>query len=109
MSTYRLVIIWNTAIRVYDVNTDITHATLKSELLPPTGKLFYDAITDIHNYYGLIEGELVAFRGNKEGGYSADFVTLESRECWQLNKVGSTLHMICKESGLNYVAEFYIN
>jgi len=38
-----------------------------------------------------------------------DYITLESLDCWGINKFESTIHVICRESGASYVAEYYYN
>jgi len=51
----------------------------------------------------------VAYRIDANLTINTDYIDLESKECWGLNKYETTLHMICKEGGLNYVAEMYFN
>ena len=92
---------------VYDFNYNLTHAFLVKELTPPEGKTYVSAVVH-RDFYVLSQKQLITYR-MKEGEYQADFVGLESEECWGLNKYDTTLHMICKESGAHYVAEMYFN
>jgi hypothetical protein len=98
-----LLAVWNTALRIYHLTDSATKAVLHAELLPPTGTLFNDALPDHGKYWALAEGTFVAFRPNEKGELDVSIVELESKECTTLSKFETTLHMICKEGGLNYV------
>lgn len=104
----KVILVWDSSIQIYHFSLDLKSTTLTQALVPPTGKLYTSAVVD-HNIYALIEGQLVAYRTDANLTINADFIDLESRECFGLNKYESTLHMICKEGGANYVAEMLFN
>lgn len=90
----KAVVVWNTVLKVYKFATDFLSVKLFQEFTPPKGKYYTSAIID-HNFYALIEGQMIAYRTDKNNTAQIDYVDLESKDCWGMNKYETTLHIIC--------------
>lgn len=62
-------------IMVYHFDLNVTIGELTLELTPPKGKFYTGAVID-HNFYALIEGQLVTYRMDKNMTYQTDYVNL---------------------------------
>jgi hypothetical protein len=57
----KIVAVWNSVLKVYNFSLDLRSSSLTNELTPPAGKYYTSAAID-HNFYALVEGQLVAYR-----------------------------------------------
>lgn len=104
----KIVAVWDNVIKVYHFSFDLKEVSLAHEFTPPAGKVYTGAAID-HDYYALIQGQLVAYRRTPNLTMETSYIDLQSKDCWGINKYESTLHIICREGGVNYVAEFYLD
>lgn len=58
----------------------------------------------------MVEKHLLIYQFQPDtNDYKLDKVSLESTFCSQINKLDSTIHLVCKENQISYVAEIYYN
>lgn len=57
----KIVAVWDSVIKVYHFSFDLKEVSLAHEFTPPAGKIYTGAAID-HDYYALVEGQLVAYR-----------------------------------------------
>jgi hypothetical protein len=71
----KAVVVWNTVLKVYKFSTDLLSVKLSQEFTPPKGKYYTSAVID-HNFYALIEGQLIAYRTDANNTSIIDYVDL---------------------------------
>lgn len=70
----KAVILWDSVMKVYHFSLDVKKAEVVNELTPPTGKLYTSAAID-HDFYALVEGQLVAYR-TRNGSIETTYIDL---------------------------------